>query len=66
MEPKEDPQLPTPDTTPPGTVFRNPVEPHADMRQAATIAYQMYTAYCDAGFTPTQALDLVKNHLNSA
>ena len=35
------------------------VEPHADMRMAATSMYQMFTAYMDAGFTAEQAIQLL-------
>ena len=35
------------------------VEPNYDLRQMATQAFEMYTAWIDAGFTETQALQLV-------
>lgn len=36
-----------------------PVEPHADIRQAATVWFQIYTACVDAGFNPEQAMEIV-------
>ena len=36
-------------------------EPSADLRELASNAHEMFTAYKDAGFTDEQALDLVKS-----
>lgn len=38
---------------------RPPIEPHADIRQIAVNAMQMYIAFTDTGFTEQQALQLV-------
>lgn len=39
------------------------VEPHADIRMAATIAFQFFQAYVDAGFTDEQAFALTRDAL---
>lgn len=41
------------------------VEPHSDIRQGAATFFQFYTAYVQAGFTPDQAMDLVKTLLQT-
>lgn len=35
-----------------------PVEPNADIRGAAILMFEFYTAYVGAGFTPEQAMQL--------
>lgn len=36
-----------------------PIEPHADMREAATVIRQLFVAFIDAGFDEHQAMTLV-------
>ena len=43
--------------------MNGPVEPPADLRQSAVAMHQMFIAYVDAGFTETQALELVKQFI---
>lgn len=43
-----------------------PVEPHADIREGAATAYQMYVAFQEAGFSPHQALELLKANIMAA
>lgn len=42
------------------------IEPHADMRQGATMLYQFYIALMDAGFSQSQAMELIKVQLSAA
>ena len=42
-----------------------PIEPHADLRKAAVLTYEMYAAYVQAGFTEEQALRLIMAHVAS-
>lgn len=36
-----------------------PIEPHADLRQAANFWFQTYAACVSAGFHPDQAMDIL-------
>jgi hypothetical protein len=36
------------------------IEPHADLRQLATLHRQMFIAWTGAGFTEAQAIDLLR------
>jgi hypothetical protein len=38
------------------------IEPPADLRMIANMMFQLYTAFIQAGFTETQAMELVKVH----
>lgn len=42
------------------------VEPSAEIRQAASAARQAYVAFVEQGFTPDEALELVKALLAGA
>jgi hypothetical protein len=42
------------------------IEPSADIRMMATSMFQLYMAYQQAGFTETQAMDLVKTQIAAA
>lgn len=44
----------------------NFVEPSADMRAAATMLFQMYTAYIQAGFTEIQATQMCISHISGS
>lgn len=39
--------------------MNGPVEPHADIRQATAVSFQVYVALVEQGFTEQQALYLV-------
>ena len=39
------------------------VEPHADIRKAATVTFEIYVAFQQAGFTDEQAFQLARDVL---
>jgi hypothetical protein len=45
---------------------RPKVEPNADMRQMATVAWQMYVSLTDIGFSKDEAMKLVSDILIAA
>lgn len=43
-----------------------PIEPSADVRQSAKAIREMYVAFCDEGFSETQALYIIGSMLGGA
>jgi hypothetical protein len=39
------------------------IEPHADIRKAANVTFEIYTAFRQAGFTDEQAFQLARDIL---
>lgn len=42
-----------------------PVEPHADIRTMAATAMQMFVAFTEVGFTPSQAMELISQVISA-